>query len=215
MLPLDSNPTARQRRVHRLGRELTGVPRGRGRRRRGAKGKKSLTARGGKGSCGTPPPLPGVRLPNGGRTRWRHPRPVAHLRRCLPRTRENWGKRRCLGACWGWCGFNCVIGGGFYRPGGRGQGRPVGGRRRGFWRLAQAKPGAAALGACWRGLVVVTGHCGHTLASSCRSAPCREAEGEERGSGRFLPSPSMSHGLGRGRGGWGSTKGCPRAWLQG
>jgi hypothetical protein len=35
----------------------------------------------------------------------------------------------------------------------------------------------------------------------------QRAEGEERGSGRFLPSPSMSHGLGRGRGGWGSTAG--------
>jgi hypothetical protein len=44
----------------------------------------------------------------------------------------------------------------------------------------------------------------------------QRAEGErERGSGRLLPSPSMSHGLGRGRGGWGSTKGTPQAWLRG
>jgi hypothetical protein len=25
----------------------------------------------------------------------------------------------------------------------------------------------------------------------------------------------LSHGLGRGRGGWGSTEGTPQAWLQG
>jgi hypothetical protein len=56
--------------------------------------------------------------------------------------------------------FNCVIGGAFYRPGGRGQGRPVGGQRRMFWRRARAKPGTAALGACWRGLVAVSEHCG-------------------------------------------------------
>jgi hypothetical protein len=35
----------------------------------------------------------------------------------------------------------------------------------------------------------------------------QRAEGEERGSGRLLPSPSVSHGLGQGRGSWGSTAG--------
>jgi hypothetical protein len=140
-----------------------------------------LMARGGKGSCGTPPPLPGVRSPNGGRTRWRHPRPGARRRRGLLRTRANWGKRRCLGACWGWCGSNCVLGGGFYRPGGRGQGCPEGRRCMGVWRRARAKPGAVALGACWRGLVSASGHCGQALARSRRSASCREAEGKERG----------------------------------
>jgi hypothetical protein len=28
----------------------------------------------------------------------------------------------CLGACWGWGAFDRVLGGGFYRPGGRGEG---------------------------------------------------------------------------------------------
>jgi hypothetical protein len=214
-LPLDSNPMARLRRVHQLGRELTGVQRGRRRRWRGAKGKPSLTARGGKDSGGTPPPLPGVRLLNGGRTRRRHPRPVARRRRWLLRTRMNGRKRRCLGACWEWGEFNCLIGGGFYRPGGRGRGRPVGGRRRGAWQRARAKPGTAALGACWRGLVAATGHCGSALARSRRSATCREQREKRGGLGAFFLFSSMSHSSGRGRGGWARPRRCPRAWLQG
>jgi hypothetical protein len=155
------------------------------------------------------------RLPNGGRTRRRLPRPVAHRRQGLLQTRANGRKRRCLGDSWEWGKFNCVIGGGFYRPGGRGQGRPVGGLRRVFWRRARATPGAAALRACWRGLVAAMGYCGSALARPRRSASCREKRDREGGSGRLLPSPPMSHGQGRGRGGWGSTKKTPQAWLQG
>jgi hypothetical protein len=80
-------------------------------------GSSTMTQNGGGSS--TPPPGTGG-VSNGGRTRWRHPRPVAHRQSWLHQTEENWGKRRCLGGCWSWCGFNCVIGGGFYRPGGRG-----------------------------------------------------------------------------------------------
>jgi hypothetical protein len=69
------------------------------------------------------------------------------------------------------------------------------------------KPGAAALGACWQGEVMASGHCGQVLASSRRSASCREAEEERGGSELFPPFPSMSHGPGWGRGGWGSTEG--------
>jgi hypothetical protein len=43
----------------------------------------------------------------------------------------------------------------------------------------------------------------------------REERQREGGSGWFSSLSSLSHGLGRGRGGWGSTKGCPHAWLQG
>jgi hypothetical protein len=75
-----------------------------------------LTARGGKGSGGASPPLPAVRSSNGGRTRWHHPRPEARRRQWLRLTRENRGGRGCLGGCWGWCGFDGVLGGGFYRP---------------------------------------------------------------------------------------------------
>jgi hypothetical protein len=111
-----------------------------------------------------------------------------------------------------------MLGGGFYRPGGRGQGRPVGGRRRGFWRRARAKPGAAALGACWRGLVTATGHCASALARSRRSATCREQREKRGGPGMFFLFSSMSHGLGRGRGGWARQPGeggSPQVWLQG
>jgi hypothetical protein len=105
--------------------------------------------------------------------------------------------------------------GGFYRHGrARELGFPVA-CWGGGWRRARAKPGAAALGACWRGVVLASRHCGHALASSRRSASCREQRDREGGSGRFSSMSSMSHGLGRGRGGWGSTEGCPRAWLQG
>jgi hypothetical protein len=98
-----------------------------------------------------------------------------------------------------------VLGGGFYRPerAGAGVSKRWPGRVSGD--VQRAKPGAAALGACWRGKVMASGHCGQALASSRRSASCREAEGKERGSRLFPPFPSMSHGPGRGRGGWGST----------
>jgi hypothetical protein len=158
-----------------------------------------LTARGGKDSGGPSPPLPAVRSSNGGQTRGHHPRPGARRRSWLRRTRENGGKRGCLGSSWGWCGFDGVLGGGFYRPGGRGRGWPEGGRCGGVWRRATEKPGAAALGACWRGEVLVSGHCGHALASSRRSVACREAEGQGEGVRAVSSLSSMSHGPGRGR----------------
>jgi hypothetical protein len=146
-----------------------------------------LTVQGGKGSGCTPPPPSGVRSSNGGRTRWRHPRPGARRHRWLLRTRENGGKRGCLGGSWGWCGFDGVLGGAFYRPerAGARVSRRWPGRVPGD--VQRAKPGTAALGACWRGEVMTSGHCGHALASSRRSASCREAEGKERGSGLFPP----------------------------
>jgi hypothetical protein len=73
--------------------------------------------------------------------------------------------------------------------------------------VQQAKPGAAALGACWRGEVLASGHCGHALASSRRSVACREAEGQGEGVRAVSSLSSMSHSPGRGRGGWGSTEG--------
>jgi hypothetical protein len=127
------------------------------------------------------PPDPGVRLLNGGRTRRRLPRPVPRRRGWQHRTRASGEKRGCLGACWGWCASIRVLGGGFYRPEGRGQGRPVGGRRRVFWRRAQARPGTAALLACWRGSISATECCGSALARSRRSATCREEEGQRGG----------------------------------
>jgi hypothetical protein len=64
------------------------------------------------GGSSTPPPSTGG-VSNGGRTRWRHPRPVARRRSWRRRTGKNWGKRRCLGACWEWGAFIRVLGGGF------------------------------------------------------------------------------------------------------
>jgi hypothetical protein len=167
--------------------------------------------RGGKDSGSTPPPLPGVRLPNGGRTRRRLPRPVAHRRRRLLRTRANGRKRRCLGGCWSWCAFDQRLGGAFYRPGGRGRGCPDGGRRRVFWRHALAKPGTAALGACWRGLVAATEHCGSALARPRWSASCREQRDREGGSGCVLPPLLHVSRLGSGQGRLGSTAGMSRS----
>jgi hypothetical protein len=76
------------------------------------------------------------------------------------RCEELEGRGVCLGGCCGWCGSFQANRGPFYRPGGRGRGRPVGGRRRGAWRRASPMPCAAALGACWRGVVSATGYCG-------------------------------------------------------
>jgi hypothetical protein len=84
--------------------------------------------------------------------------------------------------------------------------------------VRRAKPGAAALGACWRGVVMASGHCGHALASSRRSASCREAEGKERGSGLFPPFlPCLTPRVGIGEAGdrQPGEGGSPRAWLQG
>jgi hypothetical protein len=77
--------------------------------------------------------------------------------------------------------------GAFYRPerAGAGVSRRWPGRVSGD--VQRAKPGVAALGACWRGEVMASGHCGHALASSRRSVACREAEGQGEGSGRVLP----------------------------
>jgi hypothetical protein len=172
-------------------------------------------ARGGKDSGGTPPPVPGVRSSSGGPTQRRHPRPVARRRCRLRRTRASGEKRRCLGAHWEWGEFIYVIGGTFYRPGSRGQGRPVGGLHRGSWRRASAMPGAAALGECWRGLAAATGYCGSALARAQWSASCREKRDREGGSGRFFLFSSTSYGPGRGRGGWARPQRTPRAWLQG
>jgi hypothetical protein len=89
----------------------------------------------------------------------------------------------------------------------------------GVWRRARAKPGAAALGACWRGKVLASGHCGHALASSRRSASCREAEGKERGSGLFPPFlPSLTARVGAEEAGArqrGSPRACYRARVYG
>jgi hypothetical protein len=174
-----------------------------------------LTARGGKDSGGPSPPLPGVRSSNGGRTRWRHPRPGARWRCWLRRTRANWGKRGCLGACWGWCGFKGVLGGGFYRPGGRGQGWPEGGRCGGSGDVhgqsrARRPWGRAGGVRSWRRGTVGTrwrAHAGRHRAERQR--------GRRGGPGGFPPFLSMSHGPGRGRGGWGSTEGESTVWLQG
>jgi hypothetical protein len=169
-----------------------------------------LTARVGKDSGGTPPPVPGVCSSSDGPTRRRCLRPVARRRSWRCRTRASGEKRGCLGACWGWCAFIRVLGRGFYRPGGRGRGRPVGGLRRGSWRRVSVMPGAAALLACWRGLVAATGYCGSALARSQRSTSCREQLDREGGPGVFFLLSSKSHGSGRGRGGWARPRRLPR-----
>jgi hypothetical protein len=137
---------------------------------------------------------------------------VQELRRqCwLRRMRASGEKRGCLGACWGWGAFDRVLGGGFYRPGSRGRGWPEGGRCGGPGDVRWATPGAAALRACWQGSILASGHCGQALARPRRSAACRDEEGEERGSGRCPPFSSLSHGPGRGWGGWARQRECPR-----
>jgi hypothetical protein len=88
-----------------------------------------------------------------------------------------------------------VLGGGFYRPERAGTKVAEGGGSGGVHR---STPGAAALGACWRGEVMASGHCGLALASSRRSVACREAEGKGEGSGPF--SSLFPESLGRGPG---------------
>jgi hypothetical protein len=165
---------------------------------------------GGKDSGGTPPPVPGVRSSSGGPTRRRCLRLVARRRGWRRRTRASGEKSGCLGDSSEWGEFVRLIGGGFYRPEGRGQGRPVGGRRRVCWRRARARTGTAALLACWRGSVLAAGLCGSVLARPRRSASCREQRDREGGPGVFVLLSSMSHGLGRGRGGWARPRGLPR-----
>jgi hypothetical protein len=164
-----------------------------------------LTARGGKDSGGTPPPVPGVRSSSGGPTRRRCLRPVARRRSWRRRTRASGEKRGCLGARWEWGAFNCVIGGAFYRPGGRGRGWPEGGRCGGPGDVRRATPGAAALRACWRGLVAATGYCGSVLVRSRRSATCSEQREKRGGPGRVLPLLLQVSRLGSGQRGLGST----------
>jgi hypothetical protein len=130
-LPLDSNPTAHLRRSRWLGQELTGVAVTSVRQRGSTERKQRSTAMTQNGGgCSTPPPGTGG-VSNGGRTRWRLPLPVPRQRSVRRRTRANGEKGCCLGGCWERCEFNWVIGGGFYRPEGRGLGRPVARRRGG------------------------------------------------------------------------------------
>jgi hypothetical protein len=76
--------------------------------------------------------------------------------------------------------------------------------------LATSTPGAAALGACWRGEVLASGYCRHALACSRGSVSCREAEGKERGSGLFLHFlPSLLDGV-RAGGLWSRQRGTLR-----
>jgi hypothetical protein len=166
-----------------------------------------LTAWGRKDPGGPSPPLPGVRLSNGGRTRWRHPRPGARRRSWLRRTRANWGERGCLRGSWGWCGFNRVLGGAFYRPGGRGQGCPEGRRCRGSGDVhgqSRARRPWGRAGGVWSRRRGTVGRRWRDHAGRHRAGRQRARRG---GSRRFPPFPSMSHGPGRGRGGWCSTEG--------
>jgi hypothetical protein len=170
---------------------------------------------GGKDSGGPPPPLPGVRSSSGGSTRRRCLRSVPRRRGWRRRTRASGEKRGCLGGSWEWGEFVRLIGGGFYRPEGRGQGRPVGGRRRVCWRRARARPGTAALLACWRGSVSATECCGSALARSRRSAACREQRDREGGSGCVLPPLLQVSRLGSGQRGLGSTAGVSTSMATG
>jgi hypothetical protein len=164
-----------------------------------------LTATGKKESVSTPPPDPGVRSSSDGPTRRRCLCPVARRRCRLHRTRASGEKRGCLGASWEWGEFVRGLGGGFYRLGSRGRGRPVARRCGGPSDVQRATPGAAALLACWRGLVAVTGCCGSVLARSRRSATCREQRKKRGGPGRILPLLLPFSRLGSGQRGLGST----------
>jgi hypothetical protein len=114
----------------------------------------------------------GVRSSSGGPTRRCCLRPVAR-RRCRRRqTRARGRGRWCLGGSWERGEFARLIGGGFYRPERRGQGHPVGGRRRLCWRRARATPASTALLACWRVVVSATECCGSVLARARWSGAC-------------------------------------------
>jgi hypothetical protein len=160
-----------------------------------------LTARGGKGFGGTPPPLPAVRSSNGGRTRWRHPRPGARRCRWLLQTRESGGKKGCLGGSWGRCGFDGVLGGAFYRPERAVQ--KVAGAS--VWRRATGKAGCGGLGSVLAG-------CGHGVwalwACVGELTPVGivlRGRGQGEGVRAVSSLSSMSHAPGQDRGGWGST----------
>jgi hypothetical protein len=197
--PLDSNPTARRRRFHRARAGTHRRRQGRGRRRRETYGRKSLTARGGKGSGGASPLLPAVHSSNGGRTRWRHPRQkLAGVDGYGERERTEEGEVVWEVAEDGVGSMACSEGGFIGRSGlERGVSRrwPVQVSGDVQWSMS----GAAALGACWRGEVMASGHCGHALASSRRSVACREAEGKGEGSGPFSSLSPESLGRGPGR----------------
>jgi hypothetical protein len=82
-----------------------------------------------------------------------------------------------------------VLGGALYRPERRGQGRPVGGRRRLCWRRARATPASTALLACWRVVVSAAECCGSVLARSRRSVTCSKQR-KKRGGSWALSSSS-------------------------
>jgi hypothetical protein len=162
------------------------------------------------GGCSAPPPCTS-RSSNGGRSL--QERGGARSQRSDDskgeRKREEWGSVA-VRVCFSW-----VSTGGFYRHGrARELGFPVA-CWGGAWPRARAKPGTAALGACRRGVVSATEYCGHALASSRRSASCREQRDREGGSGRVLPPLLHVSRLGSGQRGLGSTKETPQAWLQG
>jgi hypothetical protein len=93
----------------------------------------------------------------------------------------------------------------FYRPGSRGRGRPVARRCGGPGDVRRATPGAAALLACWRGLVAATGYCGSVLARSRRSATGNEQREKRGGPGHDLPLLLQVSRLGSGQRVLGST----------
>jgi hypothetical protein len=124
-------------------------------------------------------------------------------------------KRRCLGASWEWGEFVHLIGGGFYRPGSRGRGRPVARWCGGPGDVRRATPGTAALRACLRGSVKATGCCGSALARPRRTATCSEQREKRGDPGRVLPLLLQFSRLGSGQRGLGSTKEALQAWLQG
>jgi hypothetical protein len=113
------------------------------------------------------------------------------------------GGRGCLRGSWGWCGFNRVLGGAFYRP------------KQAVQKMADAgglamcigDAGRGGLGSMLAGFGLGVGALWEALARSRRSASCRGQREREGGPGVFFLFPSMSHGPGRGRGGWGSTEG--------
>jgi hypothetical protein len=151
-----------------------------------------LKVRGGKGSGGTSPPLPGVRSSNGGRKRRRHLRPGARRWGWLRRTRANWRKRDCLGGSWGWCGFDRVLGGAFYRPEWAVQ--KVAGAS--VWQRAMGKAGRGGLGSvlvgCGLGIGALWACSGKlTLVGSWQGG-----RGARRGGPAVSSLSSMSHGPG-------------------
>jgi hypothetical protein len=139
----------------------------------------------------TPPPIPTSGLLRGGRKRRRGLRPVLRRRGWRRRARASGAIRRCLGGSWGWGESLRLIGGAFYRPERRGQGRPVSGRRRTCWRRARATLASSALLACWKGLVSAAECCGSALARAGRSGAGREEDDWEGALGAILFFPPL------------------------